>query len=147
MESIKFDRKRQILIYVILATIPCYCLGMAVLQGSKWFLAKGTTTPTPNLTETGAAETLTALPTSTGTITATYTPSITPTPSWTPSQTFTPFRSPTYTITNTPLPPTDTPSPTPSLTPEPPTDTPSVTPTETPSLTPEISETLVIPAP
>ena len=145
METLQLDRKRQILIYIILATIPCYCLGMAVLQGSKWFLARGTTTPTPDLSETAAIITLTAMPTITGTIPNTPTPTVTLTPSWTPSLTFTPFMTPTRTITNTPQPPTITPSQTASLTPEPPT----LTPTETliPSVIPAISDTPVTPNP
>lgn len=139
MELLKLNRKRQILLYVILATIPCYCLGMAVLQGSRWMQDKGTTTPTVDLTGTDFALTLTALPTSTGPITATFTATITLTPSWTPSQTFTPFRSPTHTITNTPLPPSHTPTPTTSYTLEPPTETPSLTPEEIESPPPDIT--------
>jgi hypothetical protein len=124
-----FGRQRiyYFLLAIILATIPCYCAGLAAIQR-----APGTPSPTiepspteapPTVTATaepptpthtqGATETPTA--TSTGFVPFTATPSYTPRPSDTPS-------------------PTGTHSPTPSETPMP-SPTRSATPTRTPTHT------------
>lgn len=139
------NRIRSFLIIAIVATIPCYCLGLAMLQVDS-FLNRPTRTPTntytPTITGTTAPPTDTPVP-ATGTVTVTLTPTLT----FTPSLTFTAFLTPTTTITLTPSPPpptlTNTPPPPPTLTPTstptlaPPTLTPSPTPTLTPTESPD----------
>jgi len=107
-------RIRKILIIIIVATLPCYCLGFVVMQVGRE-LTKPTVPPT--LTETFAPPPATNTPTVVTTVftlpTATETP--TPTVTWTPTLTFTlfipPTRTPTIAPTDTPV-PTDTPAPT-----------------------------------
>src|SRR5687767_7482702 len=89
------NRRRTSLIVLILATLPCYCLGRIALQYAP---GARTSTPTPSWTGT-----------------STLTPSTTASPSATPivltaTWTFTPTATFTLTHTLTPLPP-------PSLTP------------------------------
>lgn len=131
----QFGRHRiyYFLVAIILATIPCYCAGLAAVQR-----APGTPSPTlepspteapPTATPTevppsdtpteGPTETVT--PTSTGFVPFTATPSYTPRPSDTPS-------------------PTQTDSPTPSETPVP-SPTRSATPTRTPTPPPPPTST------
>ncbi|NMC80046.1 MAG: hypothetical protein GYA59_11855 [Chloroflexi bacterium] len=108
------NRTRSTLIFVILGTLPCYCLGLVVLRSCQ----PSAQTLTPTVTQTVMEGTLTPpMPSNTPFVfpTATFTPTATVT--WTPSLTFTPFVPPTRTIT---------PTATFTLTPEP-----SETPTET----------------
>src|SRR5512146_914693 len=92
-------RRRLILIAIVLATIPCYCLGGIALlfapqPGSK------TATPTPSdpptVTETSIFTSTPSL-----TPTTTETPTETPTITSTPTETLTPFVPPTNTPTAT----------------------------------------------
>ncbi len=98
---------RTILVVIILATLPCYCLGYFVLQKAQAQLKKGTNTPTSTLTIT-----VTNQPTFTGTLSQTVT--LTPSQTGTATETFTPtvtrtrFMTPTRTSSRTP---TDTPVP------------------------------------
>ena len=122
----QFDRTRLILGIVILATLPCYCLGMVMLWNTN--LVREQKTPTSSFTPEGTSLT---------TLTPTYTiPVISPTVTFTPTTTtsFTPTITyvipPTRTFTLTPSPlPTETLAPTPTHT-DTPTPSPSFTPTE-----------------
>ncbi len=129
-------RLRVILIIIILATIPCYCVGLVAIMvapegGGSEFTPTSTLSPTPtfNLSLTPVLNTLTPsmTPTFTLTPTQTGTPTITPTnfipPTWTPSDhayanvnqygnihpSYIHFHS-TSTPTETPVPPTLTPT-------------------------------------
>jgi hypothetical protein len=132
-------RLRAILIIIILATIPCYCIGLvAIMVAPDGGKIDQIPTPTLTLTSTynfsvtpvlntftpSQTATVTETPSQTGTATntpthfipPTWTPSITPTPTWTltlvpPTATFT--STPTW--TNTPIPPTPTWTETPTL--------------------------------
>jgi len=98
-----------ILIAVIIATIPCYCLGFVALAIRPSPL---TPTPIPETTET-AVPNASATPYEVGPGTGTPSKTLQPTP----TQWFPPTRTPTPTATETPLPsmtPTDTPTPTPT---------------------------------
>src|SRR5574338_1006168 len=91
------NRTRSLLIFIIAATIPCYCLGLGTIQVQNW-LSQPTRTPGPTATFTAtgtlAPPTQTSVP-PTGTVTLTATPTLT----FTPSLTFTPFLTPTPTQT------------------------------------------------
>lgn len=112
-------RIRFVLIAIILATFPCYCAGLALVQ------LAGQGTPTPAATYTPAwmkpvTPTLPLLvfPTSTPPL---LPPTLTLPPTGTPTSTSTPTSTPTWTPT-----PTDTPLPTFTLPPiptQPPVDT------------------------
>lgn len=131
------QRIRRILLIVILATIPFYCLGFVVLWGAtrlkKQNSVTSTSTQAATITSmiTQTPPTLIYFPTQTNTMTPTIT--------LTHTVTSTPTKKPTRTAT-----PTDTatfiPTFTPTFTP-PSTETPTETPPETPT------ETLVIPTP
>jgi hypothetical protein len=134
-------RLRAILIIIVLATIPFYCVGlvaiMVVPDGGKIDQTPTFTvspTSTFNLSVTPVLNTLTPSLTSTNTATPTQTgtPTITPTlfvpPSWTPSITSTP----TWTMTFTLVPPTATFTSTSTLTDTPVPPTPTATETPTP---------------
>jgi hypothetical protein len=120
-------RIRYILVIIILATLPCYCAGLLVVQ----LVNRSPVQPTPAPTAPAfltATWTLFALPTfsltptfTLATLTPTFTGSVTPT--LTPF--FTPTSTQTLTLTSVP---TDTPYPTP-------TDTLTPTLTETPTET------------
>jgi len=138
-------RRRMTILAVIIATIPCYCVGFIALS-----IAPNTRiTPTPTVTlsaseisptvsattavfTTTITPTFTITSTSTVTVTPTATVSFTPFPPITFSPTFTntPTHTATFTVTNT-----FTPSATFTITPSP-TFTPTVTNTPTPSTTP-----------
>src|SRR5512146_1833625 len=95
-------RRRLILIAIVLATIPCYCLGgialmLAPQPGSVTPTATPTDTPTPTATGT-TTPTITSSPSPTGTV------SPTPTITLTPTVTNTPFVPPTFTFTASPTP-------------------------------------------
>jgi hypothetical protein len=114
-------RLRFVLITIILATVPCYCTGLALVRfagGPK--PAPPTSTPLWVQPATLTAEAATALVPSFTPIFVTATFYTPPAPSWTPTDTNTP---PPATLTPTP---TTTPSPTPY-----PSDTPTPTPSET----------------
>ena len=118
--ALKADRRartRTILVFIILATLPCYCLGLVILQIGR---ADQQPTATPTLTRTATRQVsspmpvLTDTPFSTATVTETPTATITRTPNltltaWVPP-TRTPTNPPTPTLAATPLP--DTPTPT-----------------------------------
>ena len=119
-----------VLLAVIVATIPCYCIGVYVLtQGlPPAFLPKAQPTPTPlDPTPTANLPTPTPVP---------DTPVPTETIESTPTQMPTLTATPTETVTAVP---TETETPTSTLTP---TEEPSATPTEEPSATPTATETL-----
>lgn len=113
------SKLRTILIYIILATLPCYLLGLIVLWIGNSIKAQGTVTPTLTATMESPwggepTNTLPPIPTSpdfsTLTPTITLTPTVTATyfiPSNTPTQSATPSATPTITETATPT-PTDT---------------------------------------
>ncbi len=119
-DPIKRTKLRSILVYIILATLPCYLLGMIVLWIGN--TAKDRPTPTPTLAVTATSDiwggqptntlppipTYPIIPTETPTITVTFTPTATYfIPSNTP--TLSPTPSLTATITDTPEPsPTET---------------------------------------
>jgi hypothetical protein len=134
--SNRLARRRLILISIILATIPCYCLGVVavmlapdtspVASPSPTFASTATDAfPLPSATlsiVTGTiTNTLTMTSSPTDTLTPSYTPSVTSTltvfvsptdtpsvtPSFTPSRTYKPSSTPTWTFT-----PSRTPSPT-----------------------------------
>jgi hypothetical protein len=136
-------RTRRTLLMIILGTLPCYCLGLIVLQVGQMLLNSPTATPTqttPKVTATHARASIT--PVFTGTATLYMSPTVTPSPTitLTPSITATFFLPATKTPTLTPTVPTDTPPPPPTFTftpsvtlPPPPTATFTVGPSETPS--------------
>lgn len=128
-------RIRSILTIIILATLPCYCLGLVLLQiGPRGNDADATDTPTATLTGE-ASPSSTLEPSDTPIIFPTATETATPTITWTPSVTPTLFEPPTRTPS-----PSPTASPTETETPEPATATPTRTPTSVPptdSPTPE----------
>lgn len=129
-----------VLLAVIVATIPCYCLGGYLLtQGvPPAFRPKVQPTPTQlDPTPTANLPTLTPLPD-----TPTPTETIEPTPTQMPTLTHTPTVLPTE--TETPLPtetPTETPTPTGTFTPTA-TATSTETPLATATNTPSISGTI-----
>ncbi len=140
-------RIRYILIAIILATLPCYCAGLFMVNQARTIAARPTATitltpsqppsptqtgtlpptasNTPTLAATTATQTPSQTPSPTGTATTTPTATETPTPSPSPSPTDT-----TVPPSDTPVPPTDTPTPTATDTPIPPTDT-EIPPTQT----------------
>lgn len=127
------SKTRSSLLFIILATIPCYCLGFVVLRSCQPVSRQPTPSPSP--IQTTALPQIQS-PTSTFTqpvliITASQTPTITQT--WTPTLTLTPFstwtRTITPTVTDTSQPPTHTNTPPPTDTSIPNTPTPSSTPT------------------
>jgi hypothetical protein len=141
MSKTSKNRLRLVLVFLILATIPCYFLGMVIVYvdrqqdarlvhtptptptGILPFTPTWTLSPTPSLTPPPLTPTLTetATLTATATATETATPTETPTPTpGIPTETL----PPTDTPTETPLPASDTPL-IPSDTPAPPTATPS----------------------
>ena len=143
-------RRRLILISIILATIPCYCLGgiavmlapdssvtatpteMPILATATQPLQIPTSSPGPAIISATPSNTPTITPSPTNTSTPTFTPSITAT--WTAtytltaSLTFTPSYTPSLTFT-----PTETFTPTPSFTPVTPSNTPTPTITSFPN--------------
>src|SRR5258707_1374844 len=132
------------LLFVILATLPCYCVGFVLLGVAPGSARSANVTPSAGTTSTG----------STSQPTDTFIPTITPYPTFpvntlspllpTPTQMFFPI----YTLTWTPLPPTRLP---PTITPiviVPPTSTPIIVPTATnvpPTRTPPPTATNVPP--
>ncbi len=138
MDSVIHRRQkiRRILLIIILATIPFYCLGIVVLWGAGRLKRQNAVTPTwtqaatVTFTITQTPPTLIYFPTQT----ITMTPTITMTSTITSTQIRTATRTATVTDTATFI-PTLTPTFTPPFTDtptEPPTDTPTETPTETP---------------
>ncbi len=131
----KVSRRRLQLTLVILATLPCYCLGFAA-----YFLR-----PDPNAPTATPTNTLFVMASETGTLgILTATGSLTP-------NILTSTVSPTGTITNTPtasqtpfLPATNTPTITATFTP---TNTPThtFTPTSTATYTPTVTNTPFVP--
>ncbi len=134
-------RRRQItyaaLLFVIFATLPCYCVGVFLLI-----------LPPPETPEGSApqgAETQTDVPMMTHTITVTPSPkggTLQPTPEQFVPPTHTPFIPPP---THTPYVPPTSPVQvwTPSYTPtNPPTHTPGITPTHSPTLPPTYTNSL-----
>jgi hypothetical protein len=128
-------RIRSIIIAIILATLPCYCLGILALQFAE--LAHPTSTATPmNLVTLTVLSSQTLVnatletPTASPTVTATSTVTITLTPFMPATFTTTPTQTITTTIT-----PTLTPLPTVTAT------------LMIPSLTPTITSTLPSSAP
>jgi hypothetical protein len=128
----QFDRTRLVLGTIIVATIPCYCLGMLLLWNVN--LAHSQMTPSPTLTPEGTLQ---------GSITPTFT-----LPAFTRTVTLTPTITTTFTPTITyMLPPTLTHSPSPSPSPtNPPVPSPTITdtPVPLPSLTPTESSTITL---
>lgn len=149
----------NILIVIILATIPCYCAGFIALAVYPRPQGAATTSPTPALSLTftqtpylvgpGTPQSdRTLQPTPTQWFPPTFTPTATatqtPTPTDTPTQTPTPTATATWTATPTPTATgtaTATPTPTSTWTPTP-TFTPMVT--ETPTVTPTLTVTTPI---
>lgn len=124
------SRTRSTLIIIILATIPCYCLGLVVLLVGRE-IQKASNLPTATPSPSNTPVVIQTLP---ATITPfqfpTETQTSTPTLTVTPSQTLTPFLPPTRTATQTPTmtieptvtsTPTEAP-PTPTMTPTPESD-------------------------
>jgi hypothetical protein len=143
-------RIRYMLILATLATLPCYCLGLVVLQVNRNRPPEVTPTLTHTVTATATITLtpyITLTPTSTATITQTATITETGTETQTPTITETPTETTTPTISETPSPtatatPTDTPPPTRTPTPTgTPTPTQTEPPTETMTLTLTITET------
>lgn len=126
-------RVRYFLLLIIIATLPCYCIGFVALRlapnpdqrATPTLLQLITRTPTPG----GPTAVVTFGPIPTQGTQITVLPSLTLTASWTPSATPSPTvtTSPTPTITPTS---TLTPTVTRTLTP-PPSLTPTFTPTQT----------------
>ena len=122
-DPVKRTKVRTILIYVILATIPCYLLGMIVLWIGNSAKNQPTATPTLGVTATldiwggSPTNTLPPIPTYPETPTETPTTALTPTPTATyfiPSNTPTLSATPSMTPTNTETllpPPTETETP------------------------------------
>lgn len=134
-------RRRLILLTIMLATIPCYCVGIIAISLAPDSSATATPSPTfantatqpsPTLFVSPTLEIITSTPTETPTITPTatftLTPSVTPTITATPTD----LQPPTDIPTNTP---TSTPSSTPTRT-STPTNTPTATATPTVTITP-----------
>lgn len=104
----KRKRTRTILTAIILATIPCYLIGIAILR-----ITDNEPTPVPTVitTEPAPATLVQSTPTITETQqpTSTLLPVIIATETWTPTMTFTlfvpPTRTPTMTETPEPYPP------------------------------------------
>lgn len=127
-------RTRTILALVILATLPCYCIGLIMLRSAN---NAAQITPTATFTISPSATQPLEIPVATTAVPPTAVLTETPTPTWTPSITPTPFRFPTLTPSYTPtftLTPTVTPtftftaSAVPSDTPTPTEVIPSITP-------------------
>ena len=128
---IRQNKLRSVLIITILATLPCYLLGMIVLWVGNSIKNQGTITPTvmattelpwggtptvtlPPIPTSPAFPTITPTITKTLTLTATYfipsnTPTLTATPSATPTETETSTPTPTETETPDPIVPTGSP--------------------------------------
>lgn len=145
-------RRRTIyglLVAIIVATIPCYCLGGWALT-QDFYLAP-TLTPPPTAT-VPATWTPLPPPTETATPTPTETPTLLPTETATPTPTETPTSLPTQTATLTPTAeitatPTSTATPTPTTIATPTgtsTSTPTATPTSTPTATPTSTATATV---
>ena len=121
-------RRRLTLFIIILATIPCYCIGLVAIS-----LAPDnspTATPSPTFAATATVPSLTFSPDpSIFTQTPSNTPTVTPTPTDTNTPTYTPSVTATETVF---VPPTDTATNTMTFTPSP-TWTPSSTPSRTPT--------------
>lgn len=128
-DPVKRSRVKSTLLIVIIATIPCYLLGLIVLWVSNGVLDRATATPTITATaEINEPQTTIEKPTlpvptaQFPTATITLTPSITPTLTLTRTYvvpTATPSDTPTATLTETPTPivvSSDTPIPVPTLT-------------------------------
>lgn len=128
--AVKRAQTRRNLVLLILATLPCYCLGIVLLNISQVAGRPLTPTPTVTLTQRTPRRTSTPGPTDTQIVfpTATLTPTVTIT--WTPSVTYTQFVPPTRTVTPTPE-FTETPSPTIVVAPLEPTETPTAIPGST----------------
>lgn len=125
-DPLKRQRLKRTLIIIILATIPCYLLGLIIAWIGNAVKNQPTRTPTVEIIITqDPLFTTPTLPVPTfsfATLTPTNTPTEGPTP--TPSATyFIPSPTPSYTATFTP-----TFTATASDTPPPPSDTPTVTP-------------------
>jgi hypothetical protein len=144
-------RVRLILIGIVLATLPCYCTGLVMVQLERVQAGLPTATQSPTVTTSSTASasptqvltttatiwtpTMTATVTVwTPTVTATGTQTLTPTNTLLPTQTAT--AAPTQTAMPTMVPPTFTPT----LPPPTAVNTPTLTPTPTigplPSVTP-----------
>jgi hypothetical protein len=126
-----------LLIAVILATVPCYCLGGWALSQDFRLIPTPTVTFTPTATYTPVPPTATPRPTSTPTATLPPTPTQEPSPTITPTPTSTGTATPTATTTETAT-PTATTTPTPTVTG---TATATVTPTGTSTETPTATVT------
>ena len=105
-------RIRQTLVAIILATLPCYCIGLfaANMAPNRGIIPTFTLTPTFTQTAT-ATETTTPQPTETGEPTATETPTLIPTETETqlpPTETATDTQEPSATFTDAPPTATDT---------------------------------------
>lgn len=122
---VRRTKLRSTLIVVILATLPCYLLGMIVLWIGNSIKVQQSQTPTISATATGAP--WEGLPTNT----------LGPIPTYAETATFTPTVTETATPTATFFIPSNTPtlSPTASLTP---------TETETPTVTATVTETIAV---
>src|SRR5687768_18342188 len=89
---------RTRLIWIILGTIPCYCLGFILFSLAPGPVT-GTITPTMTITGTPPTATVSSTPSIlTGTITNTSTFTATPTTTLTGTITFTPFQPNTNTF-------------------------------------------------
>lgn len=123
-----------LLIAVILATVPCYCLGGWALSQDFRLIPTPTPTFTPTATHTPVPPTATPTATSTPTATLPPTPTEEPSPTVThtptPTETVTPTATATETATATATVPTPTPTETATAT-----LTPTATPTETATAT------------
>ncbi len=128
-----------VLISVIVATIPCYCIGAWALTQSYPAAPPPAIVATATETHTPVPPTSTPVPTATS-VTSMPTATLEPTPTQQPSATATPTALPTETPTFLPSPePTMTPTGTATATP---TDTPLPTATATATNTPSLSGTI-----
>jgi hypothetical protein len=124
-----------LLIAIIFATVPCYCLGGWALSQDFRLIPTPTATFTPTATHTAVPPTATS--TATATATLPPTPTEEPSPTITPTPTATETETPTATATETAT-ATATTTPTPTVTG---TATATVTPTGTPTGTPTATST------
>lgn len=119
----KRNQVRKVLVGIILATLPCYCIGLLIVNLVD--SGGGVTRPTATASLAATAPVLTLTASETPTLLPTFTYLFTPTGTASPTVTATqkansptPSVTPTFTAPPTapPPPPSDTPSPTPAPT-------------------------------
>jgi len=119
----KRNQVRKVLVGIILATLPCYCIGLLIVNLVD--SGGGESRPTATASLAASAPVITLPATDTPTLLPTFTYIFTPTGTASPTATATvkatsptPSATPTFTATPTapPPPPSDTPSSTPAPT-------------------------------